>query len=148
MRTRLTHGSRTKSGRSWGCNVFTIAELKSYVESVVPYTYYHNEFPDSAGDNAAFVRIFGGYAPNQWLPTRRPSFQVIVRNRSGPAAEAKAYELYNAFHRKQFYVIGNQRIVASFADQSAPLYLGQDENGRPTYSVNFTVTLIDGQTIN
>jgi hypothetical protein len=127
--------------------VFTIAELKSFVESVVPYTYYHNEFPDSAGDNAAFVRIFGGYAPSQWLPTRRPSFQVIVRNRSGPAAEATAYSLYREFHQRQSFVIGTQRIKASFADQSAPLYLGLDESGRPTYSVNFTLTLIDGQTI-
>ncbi|QNK54564.1 minor capsid protein [Paenibacillus sp. PAMC21692] len=127
--------------------MFTIAELKSYVESVVPYTYYHNEFPSSAGDNAAYVRIFGGYAPSQWLPTRRPSFQIIVRNKSGPAAESKAYELYDAFHRRASYVIGTQRIVASFADQSAPLYLGLDENNRPTYSVNFTATLVDGQNI-
>jgi len=127
--------------------VFTVAELKSYVEAVVPYTYYQNEFPSSAGDNAAYVRIHGGFRPSQWLPTRRPSFQVIIRNKSGPAAEAKAHELYDAFHQRQAYAIGTQRIVASFADQSAPLYLGQDANNRPRYSVNFTVTLVDGQTI-
>ncbi|MCU6709355.1 minor capsid protein [Paenibacillus sp. J5C_2022] len=115
--------------------------MKSYVESVVPYTYYHNEFPVNAAVNAAYVRITGGYRPDQWTSKRRPSFQIVIRN-VGPAAETVAMALYEAFHQRRFYDIGTQHIVASFADQSAPLYLGTDENGRYMYSVNFTATLL------
>ncbi|GIQ63715.1 hypothetical protein PACILC2_22830 [Paenibacillus cisolokensis] len=123
--------------------MFTVAELKTYVESVVPYTYYHNEFPATAVDNAAYVRIFGGFAPDRWTNVRRPSFQVVVRGKNGPTTEGIALALYDAFHKRQDYVIGSQRVVASFADQSAPLYLGLDDNNRAMYSVNFTLILLD-----
>lgn len=122
--------------------MFTIAELKTNVEAAVPYTYYHNEYPVSAVDDAGYVRIFGGYAPSQWTNKRRPSFQVVIRGKNGIAAEAKAWAVYNAYHQRADYVIGTQRIVATFADQSAPLYLGLDANNRPMYSVNFTAVLL------
>ncbi|MFF2890746.1 minor capsid protein [Paenibacillus sp. NPDC057967] len=122
--------------------MFTIAELKSYVESVVPYTYYHNEFPASSVDNSGYVRIHGGFRPDQWTNKRRPSIQIVVRGKNGIATEALANTIYDEFHRRQDFVIGSQRIVATFADQSAPLYLGMDANNRPMYSVNFTATLL------
>jgi len=123
--------------------VFTVAELKTNVEAAVPYTYYHNEFPATGADNSAYVRITGGYAPSQWTPQLRPSFQVVVRNKSGPAAESAALSIWNAYHQRQAFNIGGQRIVATFADQAFPLYLGLDENKRALYSVNFTARLLN-----
>lgn len=125
--------------------MFTVAELKTNVEAAVPYTYYSNEFPAAAVDNAAYVRIFGGYRPSQWTPKRRPTIQIVVRGKNGPATEAIAMAIYDAYHQRQHFTIGTQRIVATFADQSAPFYLGADDNNRPMYSINFTAILIDGQ---
>jgi len=127
--------------------VISVADLKTTVNAAVPYTYYQNEFPATAADDAAYVRIFGGFAPSQWTNKRRPSFQVVVRGKNGPAVEAKAWAIYKAFNGRTNYVIGTQKISSSFADQSAPLYIGLDANNRPMYSVNFTMTYIDGQTM-
>lgn len=75
----------------------------------------------------------------------KPSIQVVLRNKNGLTAESTAWALYNAMHRRTEFTIGTQRIVGCFADQSAPLYLGQDENKRAMFSVNFTLTLLANQ---
>lgn len=124
--------------------MFTVAELKSNIAAAVPYTYYANEFPASSEDNAAYTRITGGFRPSEWTSLKRPSFQVIVRGaeNNGPATEATANAIYDAYHQRSDFVIGRQRVIHCTANQSAPLYIGRDENRRPMYSVNFTLTIM------
>ncbi len=126
--------------------MFTVNELKASVEAAVPYTYYVNEFLATGADNSAYVRITGGYAPSQWTPQLRPTFQVVVRAKTAVLAEATALAIWTAYHQRRSFSIGTQRIVATFADQPAPLYLGVDDNNRALYSVNFTARLINGKT--
>jgi len=123
--------------------VFTVAELKTNVEAAVPYTYYINEFPATGADNSAYVRMTGGFAPSQWTPQLRPSFQIVVRAKTTVQAEAVAAALWRAYHQRRAFNIGGQRIVATFADQPIPLYLGVDDNKRALYSVNFTARLLN-----
>lgn len=125
--------------------MFTVTELKTYLSAVVPYAYHANEFPTESIDDAAYVKLTGGFRPNEWTNRKQPSFQVIIRGgeRSGPATEAKAYGIYDALHQRSDFVVGTQRIIRCTADQSTPLYLGRDDNKRPLYSVNFTMVLLD-----
>ncbi|MFC4103601.1 minor capsid protein [Paenibacillus xanthanilyticus] len=125
--------------------MFTVAELKSYMAAAVPYTYYANEFAATSADDSAYVRLTGGFKPSEWTNMKRPSLQVLVRGaeRNGPAAETVANEIYTYLHRRADFTIGTTRIAFCAADQSVPLYIGRDENRRPMYSVNFTLTLLD-----
>ena len=122
--------------------MFTISELKTFMESVAPYTYFLAEFPVNAPDEAAFVRIHAGMKPSIWTPLRRPSIQIGIRAKSGLVAEEQARAVYEALHQRSNFTIGSSPVVGCFADQSAPIYVGTDENGRPHYSLNFTLSLL------
>jgi len=123
--------------------VFAITELVAFVKSVVPYTYYPNEFPVSAEDNSGYVRIHSGTVPSQWTSQRRPSIQIVVRGDNGPTSEKLANTIYEEFHRRRDCQIGDEHILAIFADQSAPLYLGLDDHHRVLYSINFTAIMLN-----
>lgn len=138
-------------------------ELVDYLNAKVSYTYYVNEFPSTGLDDSAYVRMTGGFAPSEWTTKKRPSFQVVVRGavNSAPQCEEKAYQIYEYLHNRKNFLLdtaelgdsyhlgmGNEleqkpkSIVHCRADQSAPMYLGRDENDRPLYSMNFTLTVI------
>ena len=125
--------------------MITINDVKTAVNAAVAYTYYPNEFPSTAPDDCGYVRLFGGFAPDKYIPKQRPTLQVVIRGKNGVTTESKAWGIFNSFHQRTNFAIGTQKISSCFADQSAPLYLGLDANNRPMYSVNFTMTLIAGQ---
>lgn len=138
-------------------------ELVDYIKAKVPYTYYVNEFPTNAKDDGAYVRMTGGFPASEWTSKKRPSFQVVVRGASGNAqyAEDIAYQIYADLHNRSNFLLSTielgdsyylgtgeeleqspKSIVHCRADQSSPIYLGRDENDRPLYSINFTLTTI------
>lgn len=90
-----------------------------------------------------FVFGTGGYAPHDYVPTERPTFQVIVKGKSYKAlpanmaaAEELAKQLVELLHRKANYLIGQTHIFSSKAMQH-PIPLGLDDKDRPMYSLNF-----------
>jgi len=89
--------------------------------------------------NSIFVQNTGGRPPQRFLRTkteiRYPSVQVLVRWSSYEAGQAKAEAIYDALESAS--ISGYLDIVA---DQSAPLYLGLDENNNYGWSLNFTLT--------
>jgi len=89
--------------------------------------------------NSIFVQNTGGYPPQRFLQTvtelRRPSVQVLVRWSSYEAGQAKAEAIYDALESAS--ISGYLDIVA---DQSAPIFLGLDENNNYGWSLNFTLT--------
>jgi hypothetical protein len=123
--------------------VFTVADLKSNISAAVPYTYYANEFTSTSTADSAYVRLTGGVKPSEWTNTLRPTFQVVVRGAelNGPTVEAKANAIWAYYHQKRNFTIGTTQILACFADQAAPMYLGRDSANRPLYSLNFTLVL-------
>ncbi|MEC0167860.1 minor capsid protein [Paenibacillus graminis] len=119
----------------------TLAEVNATVRLAIPgFNVVGNDFAAGNPDDCAYVRITGGGIPSEWSSVARPSFQVIIRSKSTATAEAKGNALITALHGKTEFVIGNTRVVKCLADQSAPWYLGPDENSRALYSVNFTLT--------
>lgn len=90
-----------------------------------------------------FVFGTGGYAPHDYVPTERPTFQVIVKGKSYKAlpanmaaAEELAKQLVELLHRKANYLIGQTHVFSSKAMQQ-PIPLGLDDKDRPMYSLNF-----------
>jgi hypothetical protein len=93
---------------------------------------------------ALFVFGTGGFAPHDYIPRERPTFQVIVKGKSykaNPAnkigAEREAKRLIDLLHRKHNYAIGDSYVWSSRAQQPNPIPLGHDEHDKPMYSTNF-----------
>jgi Bacteriophage minor capsid protein len=118
-----------------------IMDLITFIKTKVSYTYYPNAFPiDSqyVSDECATVKLTGGF-PTRETGVRQPSFQVLIRGKQygTPSVEAKAYELYDALTNVKEVTIGTSSVVVIRAMSSVPLYIGDDSNGRPIYSLNF-----------
>ncbi|NBI30776.1 minor capsid protein [Chengkuizengella marina] len=124
--------------------MFSIESLAEYLENEVIYNYFVNDFPINSPDQTAYLRFDGGYASSEWTSLKRPSFQVIIRGgkNEGKETEQKANEIFQFFHQRKEFEIEGYRIVICLADQSVPFFIGKDENDRPLYSVNFSLTMI------
>jgi hypothetical protein len=110
-------------------------DLLTFISGNVPYTYYPNSFPVTAPDDCGVVRLTGGSGPTSTL--LKPSFQVLIRSAHPRTAEAKAWEVFNFLNLKTGFDVGLTHVVFCTAQQSTPLFIGEDENGRSLYSVNF-----------
>lgn len=70
----------------------------------------------------------------------RPGIQIIVRGGQDPRPpKSKAYEIYDALHgfTSGRFVENGVWVVNCYAAQSGPIRLGQDDNGRHEFSLNF-----------
>lgn len=110
-------------------------DLLDYIGANVPFIYYPNAFPTTSPDECGVVKVTGGGSPTQTLS--RPSFQVVIRAKHPRNAEDKAWEVYEFFNLKRGFDVGQTHVIYCNAQQSSPLYIGTDENGRFLYSVNF-----------
>jgi hypothetical protein len=116
-----------------------ILELISFVKTRVNGVYYPNSFPISAPDVCAVVKLTGGFPPSQWTGKKQPSFQILVRGKAKDLAEveSRAYAIHESLMNLQGVTVGDESIVIMRAMNSVPLYIGNDENNRPIYSMNF-----------
>lgn len=90
-----------------------------------------------------FVEDSGGPPPDDYVPTERPSYQIIVKGKSYKAApanmaaaEAVAKGLSKLLHRESNYMVGSTYVFSSTATMQ-PIFIGLDEKDRPIYSTNF-----------
>jgi hypothetical protein len=118
-----------------------ILELISFIKTRVPGVYYPNSFPISmkAPDVCAVVKLTGGFPPSQWTGKKQPSFQILVRGKANDSAEVetRAYAIHEALMNLCDVMVGNDSVVIIRAMNSVPLYIGNDDNNRPIYSMNF-----------
>lgn len=118
-----------------------ILELTSFVKARVNGVYYPNAFPISttAPDACAVVKLTGGFPPSQWTGKKQPSFQIVVRGKINDQAECetRAYAIHEALLNLHNVTIGTDSVVIIRAVNSVPIYVGNDENNRPIYSMNF-----------
>lgn len=122
--------------------MLSVPAINAHLRQAIPYPYVGNEFEASNPDNCAYTRLTGGFRPSEWTTKSKPSFQVVVRAVKTSTADTKATEIYSHLNGKGEFYIGTTRIIKCMADQSSPIYLGKDANGRVMYSLNFTVTTI------
>lgn len=118
-----------------------ILELITFVKTRVPGVYYPNAFPisKSAVDECAVIKLTGGFPPSQWTGKKQPSFQVLVRGKSAGIAEAetRAYAIHESLLNLTNVTIGEDSVVVIRSLNSVPIFIGNDENNRPIYSMNF-----------
>ncbi|MCS1350321.1 minor capsid protein [Mechercharimyces sp. CAU 1602] len=114
-------------------------ELINFIKGRVSYVYYPNRFPENSIDDCAIVRIYSGEGTDEWIGKRVPHFQVLVRGAETDAGgtEEKAYEIFESLVNQKHVDIGSDHIVQIVAMGSAPFFIGNDENSRPIYSMNF-----------
>jgi hypothetical protein len=110
--------------------------------------------PDAAGGDcflddlpsvpAAAVGVYGrgGLPADAGLGYDEPSVQVVVRGASAdprpPHARARA--IYDALHGLHHHALpGGTFLVSCAADQSDPVRIGPDTDGRHQYGLNFTL---------
>jgi hypothetical protein len=116
-----------------------IPELINFIKSLVPGDYYANGFPVSSVDQCSMVKLSAGAPPDEWTGKKQPTFQVLVRGEESEQAEVenRAYAVHNALMNRRNETIGNESIVIIRAMNSVPFFIGNDENNRPLYSMNF-----------
>jgi len=113
---------------------FTVYPDPNFIPADLP----ENKYP------CLFVFGTGGSAPHEYVPTERPTFQVIVKGKSykaNPAnmasTEELAKNLIQHLHRRANFKVGEANVFSCLALQSNPIYLGLDSGDRPMYSTNF-----------
>jgi hypothetical protein len=92
-------------------------------------------------DRAVAFRRTAGPARTDTLPRDTAGLQAIVR---GPAhsrdGEEFAMQIYGELENLTSVLLpGDGWLVACWAQQSGPVYVGDDPAGRPEYSLNFVV---------
>jgi hypothetical protein len=114
-------------------------ELITFIKTRVNGVYYPNSFPISknAPDVCAVVKLTGGFPPSQWTGKKQPSFQILVRGNVDAEVETRAYAIHAALMNLHDVMVGDESIVIIRAMNSVPIYIGNDENDRPIYSMNF-----------
>lgn len=93
--------------------------------------------PDSPA-NCVTVLDTGGQRPDIDLPTKRPTFQVLVRNTNYANGAAKLLAIRNLLHNKyNATLVGGGNYFYSINAISEGGHIGQDDIGNDEFSMNF-----------
>ena len=90
-------------------------------------------------DEAVAIMSTGGFRSDGKLGYDSPTLQLLVRGTEDPQAGfERAVALYDALHGLHAVELieDGTYVVGCWAQQSAPVRLGPDENGRHEYSIN------------
>lgn len=89
-------------------------------------------------DNAIAVIETGGLAPNVDIPTKEPTFQVMVRNTNFSDGRTNLDTVRSALHQKRgFEVYSGETYFYFIYAISEGGHIGRDDNGRDEFSINF-----------
>lgn len=93
--------------------------------------------PDSPA-NCITVIDTGGQRPDIDLPTKRPTFQVLVRNTDYALGAAKLLEVRNALHNNyNATLVENGNYFYSINAITEGGHIGKDDIGNDEFSINF-----------
>jgi Bacteriophage minor capsid protein len=121
-----------------------VYDLIEFINSLVPHKYFANKFPKETSDACGYVKLTGGF-PTRQLGVKQPTFQVVLRGEDSEQGflnvESKAMEIHKALTNLQEVTIGNSSITIIRSMNSEPLYIGEDEQNRSIYSINFEMVV-------
>lgn len=93
--------------------------------------------PDSPA-NCVTILDTGGLRPDIDLPTKKPTFQVLVRNSNYANGAAKLSAIRDILHRKyNATLVGGGNYFYSINAISEGGHIGQDDIGNDEFSMNF-----------
>lgn len=114
-----------------------VDQIISFLAHHTTLSFYANQFPASSPDACGVVRIEGGQASDKYvIGLASPSLQLLIRHPSGKEAEHISWGISTFFHGKEHFIIGTTMVYFASCDQSAPIFVGKDTNGRTIYSIN------------
>ena len=93
-------------------------------------------------DNVVSIYMNSGTQADSKLPYDNPSLQIIIRGKYDPRVPFnKAQDIYNELHgfSSDTLIDGGYWIIGIMGEQSGPVRLGQDDNGRQEFEVNFEI---------
>ena len=93
---------------------------------------------------AIAVNPSGGYNASIKHDYDLPMIQILVRGTVDPrTGYEKALAIYDALHGfgSGAFIAGGHWVVKCEGIQSEPVYLGQDDNGRHMYTLNFALEI-------
>lgn len=94
--------------------------------------------------SAIAINPSGGYGASIKHDYDLPTLQILVRGTVDPrVGYEKALQIYDALHGfgSDRFIEGGHWVVKCEGIQSEPVYLGQDENGRHMYTLNFALEI-------
>jgi hypothetical protein len=95
-----------------------------------------NYLPDNP-DNVVAIIDTGGTEPDTYLPTRSPTFQILVRNSNYDNGKAKLDEIRDLLHQKKGNLgAGDTYFYYIFATAEGGS-IGHDVQNREEFSINF-----------
>lgn len=96
-----------------------------------------SNLPDSV-DSCVAVFDTGGMTPDIYLPTKEPTFQVLVRSTTYDLGKAKIDAIRALLHRNfNVTLVVGQTYVYSILALSEGGHIGQNERGLDEFSMNF-----------
>jgi len=115
------------------------------------------QYSATGGDNNVFmgrlpaepsaaiaINPSGGYNASIKHDYDSPTIQILIRGTIDPrVGYEKALEIYDALHGfgGDRFIAGGHWVVKCEGIQSEPVYLGQDDNGRHMYTLNFALEI-------
>lgn len=116
-----------------------IADIAQYLEDQGVGTLATDIFigfaPD-AGDTVIAVLDTGGLKPDNYLPTKEPTFQVFIRAATYEAGKTLLDTVRSALHRKFNATIGSTYVYFIEA-LSEGGNIGRNDRGLDEFSINF-----------
>lgn len=89
-------------------------------------------------DNCVAILETGGLTPDIDLPTKKPTFQVLIRNTSYATGRALMLSIRSLFHQKyNTQLINNGTYFLYINVQGEGGHIGRDAIGRDEFSINF-----------
>jgi hypothetical protein len=116
----------------------SINDLRAYLEANTGEKFYPLTFSVNAPNDCSVV-LFNGGQPRRGLS--KVHIQVINRATHPATAEAKALQIRDFLHNKTNFDVGTTHVVFCTALNPFPLFIGQDENGRYKYSLNYEMLM-------
>lgn len=98
---------------------------------------FHSYLPDSV-DSCIGIFDTGGMQPDHYLPTKEPTFQILVRAKTYAAGKIVLDNVRTALHQKSNVnlVSGGQYFYFIFA-LSEGGHIGRNPRGQDEFSMNF-----------
>lgn len=122
--------------------------LQYLIINLATIAFVSNGFQQDTIDNAVNVSEGGGI-PDPQIDRKDFVIQVMSRAKDKPKARKLSYDVYNLINKKfgltlpsdtvdgeSFPAVKTWKITAV----ALPGFIGNDENGRPLFSTNYTVT--------
>lgn len=119
---------------------YIVNDIADYLEDqglgTVGTTIFVGYEPDSPA-NCICIFDTGGVTPSIDLPTKRPTFQILIRSANYTTGKANLDSIRSLLHNKYNETIGDNYYFSINANAEGG-HIGRDDLGNDEFSINFS----------